>query len=520
MEDNAQNPAVIETVEYLKEKKFDESLIDRFSNDFISVLNDYSKLVGAGTEFTYFHIRRFTRIDIKVVIPGDDYDPFEEGEGARARIFRRVIRLNLNTEAAAISHQYVAGKNVISISIPLSVRRRSLLKSPTLIATVAGLVLGFGCRSLPADVCGFIVNDLASPFMKVILNCLSGIMGPVVFISLVTSVVAMDNINDLTDLGFKIVRRFLTTILFVSLVSLVVSAFFFTSIGSNSISFSANQLVQIIFDLIPVNLFAPFLENNTGQLVILGLLLGASLLVLGDQAKELKKILFQINEWMMSAMKMVLILVPLVPFLSIFTMIANNQSSKLLEGWKFIAASYITFAICCVVKIFKTSARSGIDVGNCWKKIKPAVSLAFKTSSTSTTISQVYEISDKDFDIKPEFSSFWIPMSSAMLSLKTTVNVTIATLMAASMSDIAVTPSFLIVLLLVTIELSLASPGTVSAWAIMFETFGLPSEYVGLFSLYRIFTNNFNCGAVQAYGLLEEVEAAHVLGCIKDKEDI
>ena len=53
----------------------------------------------------------------------------------------------------------------------------------------------------------------------------------------------------------------------------------------------------------------------------------------------------------------------------------------------------------------------------------------------------------------------------------------------------------------------------------MFETLAMPTSYVGLFTAYRLLTNNYVSGCSEAYYMLEEVEAAHKLGGIgKDGE--
>ncbi len=49
----------------------------------------------------------------------------------------------------------------------------------------------------------------------------------------------------------------------------------------------------------------------------------------------------------------------------------------------------------------------------------------------------------------------------------------------------------------------------------MFETLSMPTGYVGLFTIYRMFTANFGAGCTEVYMFMEEVEAAHKLGGIK-----
>ena len=393
LNDNSENTIVSESVAMLRNAGYDDSYIAQFSDDAIGLLDDYARLIGVGTEIEYVIAKRLARIELRLFIPGEKYDPFDSGAEAKKRKLASVVNLNLNTETAKVSYRYALGCNVISVSLPLTERRRPIYKNPTLIAVVLGVALGFLCRLLPANASGFIVDEIASPLMSVILGVMAGIMGPVIFISLITSIIAMDSINDLTNLGFKIIKRFILIILFLIAVSVAVSALFFRSFGSGSVSFEPSQLIQMIFDIIPTNPVRPFLENKTAQLVILGFVLGSALLLLGNGAAELKKLLTQTNEWIMSAMKIVLMVVPAIPFLSIFTTIAKGKGAEILQGWKFIAACYIVYGVCVAVKLVKTSVVTGMKIPEIWRRMKPIVKMAFVTSSTTAPMKIAYEIS-------------------------------------------------------------------------------------------------------------------------------
>ncbi len=62
---------------------------------------------------------------------------------------------------------------------------------------------------------------------------------------------------------------------------------------------------MMLLDLIPRNVFTPFTENNTPQLVILGFVMGAALLLLGDNASQLKITLLSVQDWFMIVMDMI-----------------------------------------------------------------------------------------------------------------------------------------------------------------------------------------------------------------------
>ena len=599
---NTTNKIITDSTTFLRDAHIDDNYIDFFAEHTINMLNDYTELIGEGTKVEYSLTKKFTKIEIRLLIPGDSYNPFTSGKDARKRQLETINSLNLNTEIPRVSYKYTSNKyetgkyetdkydvdkrdadknetdkydvdkrdayrhdtdkydvdkrdayqhetekndvdkrdayqhdtdkydvdkrdadknetnkytsgcNVITITIPLTQRRKSLLKNPMFLAVVFGVILGFACQQLPESANTFIIDDLLSPIKTKILDMISGVMGPVIFISMTTSIIAMDNINNLTNLGLKIIRRLVMIILFLMIVSLVVSAVFFHSFGTATVTFSADDLINIILDIFPSDLINPFVENNTPQLVVLGVLLGCALLAFGERAQPLNDLLLLVNEWLMNVMRIVLMLTPLIPFLSLVLIIGKGNASMILEGWELIVGTYIVFTFCVVVKAVKTTLITGINLPDFLKKIMPVVKTAFMTNSTTAPLQETYEISQNVLGIKEEFSSFWIPLNTAMLSPKTTVTLILATLMVAEMCGVNVTLSFMIVMIIVTLELSIASPGAISAWTIMFTVLGLSTDYVGLIAVYTLFSLNYTSGCSMVYRMFEEVEAAYKLG--------
>lgn len=516
--DNSSNVIVTDSTSMLKKEGFADDYVMKFRDDAVGILNDYAKLVGVGTEVRYTLIKRLLKIELKVMIPGEEYDPFNNGSGARERAINKAFDLNLNTQMNGVSYLYSMGHNIISVSIPLANRKKKLLKDPMIWAVVLGVALGLICQQLPEAANSFIVDEIASPMMSIILGMISGIMGPVIFISMITAIVSLGSVEELTNLGFRIFRRFFVVILFCMAVSVIVSAAFFRNFGNGVVDFSPKKIVEFFFNIFPTNMVEPFLNSNTPQLVVLGFIMGIALLLLGNRAKGLNDMLHQVNAWAMSAMKLVLLITPALPFLSIMTTLASGNGTELIHGWKFILASYIAYTICVAVKAIKTSHVTKMSVKDTLIKIEPAAKVAFTTGSTAAPMEMSHTIADKEFGIKPEFSSFWRPMCSAMMSIKTAINVIIATFMVAELADVPISTSFLLALIIMTLELSLASPGTTSAWTIVFESLALPTGYVGLLTAYRLFVENYSAASTVTYNMMEEYEAAYKLNGMKGKQ--
>lgn len=518
--ENAGNEIIANSAAMLQNADFNDYYVEQFTSGVTCILNDYADILGEGMAVRYSLAKKYSKIELRMWIRGEAYDVFKNGSEARKHQFESLTGLSLNQELVSVSYKYESESNVITVSLPLLEKRKPFYKNALLWAIVLGVALGFVCQALPDSAKSFIIDDVASPVQSVVLSMISGIMGPIVFISITSSIIALENINDLTHLAFRVLKRFVLVILFIIVLSIAVSAFFFTDFGTADISFDPSYLIDLVLSIFPTNVIEPFLNTNIPQLVILGILLGAALLILGDKAAGVKDLVKQLNQCVRTVMNILLRIIPLIPFLSLLTTIGSGKGSEILQGWKFIVAVYIVFTIAVAFKAVKTSLVTGIRIPDLWRKLSPIVVISFTTGSNAAPMKKIYEISEEELGIKPEFTSFWIPMCAAMMSIKTTVYLILATLMVAELGGTALTTNFLFTMIFVTLVLSLASPGAASSWTIMFQILGMSTDYVGIFSIYRVASENYSTASTMAYSMLEQVEAAYRLGGMKDSPEI
>lgn len=97
-------------------------------------------------------------------------------------------------------------------------------------AVILGIIAGLVCQLLPPDLKSFVIDDLASPVLSTVMDLLGGIMGPIIFLSLVTSINLLDNLDEFNNLGIRIFKRFALIALFITLVVVAVSAVLFNTI--------------------------------------------------------------------------------------------------------------------------------------------------------------------------------------------------------------------------------------------------------------------------------------------------
>ena len=498
----------------LSKKKVSEDDADIFRETVQGVLDDYGNLLGSDQEIRYKVRKRIDKVECNIFIKADRLDPFEEGQHAEERALQRSIgNLQFNRDTS-LSYRYLKGYNVITIR---SARKRgsgNILKQPMIQAALGGLILGLLCQQLPGSINQFIVNEITSPVLSIVLNMISGIMGPVVFITIVKAVGLLDSIDDLTGLGSRIMLRFLISAACVAFVVMLIGICFFPLFGKGGVDISPAVLIELLLDVIPTSLVTPFVENNYPQLVVLALGLGAVLLTLGDRVNGLMNLIEQLAEWLIGFMNTVLIIMPVVPFLSIFNLIAKGQISTFLKGWKFILASYVCMVVCIAVKLIKVSLKCKISIPLLWKKTKPVIMKVFSTASSASVIKMNYEMSRDELGIDPAFSSFWVPLSSGMLDASSTMFFVLAPFFVAELTGMHISVAFLFVVMLLAVELSMANPGLTAGYTIIFQALGMSAEHVGMFSAFSVVIRNFSAAICTAYRILEHIEVAWKTGHI------
>lgn len=105
-------------------------------------------------------------------------------------------------------------------------------------------------------------------------------------------------------------------------------------------------------------------------------------------------------------------------------------------------------------------------------------------------IGEFYDISNKSFGIDADFNSFWYPLSEAMFAPCSPIGCVLACFMAAEFAGAAVSLEFLLILFILTVQLSMAYPGLIPSITILFKSLGLPMGYIGMFSAYNVFLKN------------------------------
>lgn len=302
-ESNQDFAALADISSLMTQKGFPEDVIALYIEKAIRLLDKCADEFGVGTPFRYTFDNHFGRVRLRIILVGSLSPSMSEEEETSDNVSEFVTHLFMNDDSPFVSYRKIQNRIFITLYSAVKPRKKLSLKTPTLWykspllwAIALGVICGLICQRLPENIRSFLIDGLAEPIGDIVLALIAGVTGPVIFLSLITSITSLGSISRLTDLGFKIMWRFIKCTLFIIAVSIAVSLLFYRAFGAGELQFNPHQLVSMLLKLIPTNIIAPFINNNTPQLVILGLLLGAGLLLLEDRVANLTAALRSLKE--------------------------------------------------------------------------------------------------------------------------------------------------------------------------------------------------------------------------------
>lgn len=484
--------------------------IEAFMESTSKTLFDYCAQFPEDTECQFRIRRRFARMELIVSIPSEKKSLYECGSMSQERELTRWTRSLRLAASLDMQYFYFRGCNtLIFITPPL--RSDAIFFNPMITASLIGLIAGLLCTLLPENISAFLVNDLASPILNVAIKLMTGIMGPIIFLSLITAINTVDSISELNRMGSKLFRRFLMIAIFITVAAMFIAFIAFSfSRGQTDLAFTPRVLIDMLLSVIPTNLITPFTENNFPQLLVLGIVMGVALLLLNRKKSVLNNALLDLRDWMNELLRLILKITPIIPALTLFKVFAERNFGSFIQGWKFIAAAYACMIIVLIIKMIKVKLRcKGLSLLHAIHKMRPAVQTAFLSGSEIVAVKKLYDVSEGSLGISGSFSSFWIPLNQSMLSPIGPIYYVLAPFFVAEITGTPVSIRFMFILLILSVQLAMAYPGIIAGNTIIFNALGLSTDYVGMFTAYSVFIKNASAAYGITYRLLEITEAAY-----------
>lgn len=455
----------------------------------------FQKQFGMEYEFTYRCVKILGSCRIVISVAGPRFNPlnYQEDSIMQSNLLSSMLR-KLIFEP---SYTYQVGTNQVVFSL----KKRDLSSIPggsNMIALIIGLVIGLIYMQCPIAFRDYVSQTIFDPIYSTIIEMLIAITGPFIFVSLMTCIASLGDVNTFKNLGLNIVRRISRMAILTTIIAIFVSLSFFPLKHAEYVGTMTNgNFLKRLLAIVPTNMFLPFLRNNSIHIVFIAVFMGICALIIGDKISNFKIILSELNTLMSQAMDIIAKLnFPLI-VLSIISLMNNINTELVLKLIKVVAACAITNIIIIAMYFGYILIRHNKSPMNFLKLMMPAISIGFFTASSTSAMFKNYELIDSKSEVNEDLHDLWNPLTFALAS-STVVFLTVGTIFIANYTHTYVNMVWFIVAFLMIFQLNFAAPkvqgGIIATFTLLFSQLSINADYLGLLSAANVLVMNMNVG--------------------------
>lgn len=351
----------------------------------------------------------------------------------------------------------------------------------TLLAIFAGILL-----QGQAD----FANNFIKPFGTIFLNLVKFIVVPIVLFSIMCGIISMSDIRKVGVIGLKTVVFYLCTTAFAVTIGLVGGNLFkgmFPIVATTDLTYetsAATSFMDTLVNIFPSNFFKPLVEANMLQVIVMAILMGFSIILVGEKNARVVAAFNDLNDIFMKCMELILKLSPIGVFCLLCPIIATNGPAIIGSLAMVLLTAYICYIVHAVVVYSLTvKTMGGMSPLTFFKGMMPAIMFAFSSASSVGTLPINLDCTQK-LGAKKEVASFVLPLGATINMDGTAIYQGVCAIFIASCYGIQLTlPQMLTIVLTATLA-SIGTAGVPGAGMVMLAmvltSVGLPVDGIAL----------------------------------------
>lgn len=362
------------------------------------------------------------------------------------------------------------------------------------VAVVAGIVLGLAAHRNPA-----LASTLAplAFFGDLFIKCLKLLIIPVIVTSLVVGVTSIGDVGRLSRLGGKAVAFYGTTTASAAVLGLILVNTIRPGIGVSGESagipakaeagsgMTVGSMLQRIFGetlLDPINSLR---DGDVLTVIAACLLFGLVLILIGEASKPVVTVFKAADAVVMQVVRNVMWVAPLGVLGLLQANLAKGGLDSLIAVGRYCITVTLGLGIHGLIVLPALVWFVGRMAPREWiRGIRPAIAVAFSTSSSSATLPVTIEACEDNLEVPTEVASFVLPLGATMNMDGTALYEAIAALFVAQVFGIELGLVEQVIVFATAMAASVGAAGIPSAglvtMAMVFEAVGLPLEGIGL----------------------------------------
>lgn len=359
-------------------------------------------------------------------------------------------------------------------------------------AIFTGLILGI--------LTGLFLADRFAPVLTatsliggIYMNALNMMIFPLVFCSIIMGITSIGNIRTTGKITGYALLFFLSTTALASLAGLIIPRLIDLGKGvSFEMATSDIQATKMtsIFDtlknLIPSNPVASFVEGNMLQVLVFAVIIGFTLIAIGEKGEPLLKVIESLNEVCLKIISTVMYFTPIGVFCTIVPVVEANGTATILSLATQLLILYIAFfGFAFLVYGLAVKVLGKASPVRFFKAILPAALNAFGTCSSSATIPISKTCMEEDFGVSDKITSIVIPLGATVNMDAVSILMSFMIMFFANACGIHISISLMTIILLANVLLSIGTPGVpggaIASFTALATMAGLPAGVMGVY---------------------------------------
>ncbi|MBP3633261.1 MAG: dicarboxylate/amino acid:cation symporter [Oscillospiraceae bacterium] len=465
-----------EVEQFLTASGVDRREVLRNKLSFEEVLLDYQEKFGEEAVFSLKCGKRLSSIKVELVVEGRPFDPFDEA-GEEDDVIRGLLaRIGL-----APTYSYKNGKNYIVFIA----KKKSLSGTVKMVAAIAlAIFAGLGLNLLPDGIRQGINDYALTPVTDTFMGLISAVSVPLVFLSILSSICSMGNMETLGKIGTKTLKAIFLHMIVIGVFVTVLASCFYPIQWDGGGASGFSQVLDLIYDIVPSNLFEPFVTGNMLQLIFIAIMIGLAMLVLSSRVNGVYSLIEQLSSIVQTIMSGLSSILPVLIFVIFTGMIAGGNLGTLLNSWKMIAVIMLLLVAFYVVNLLRVAFLRKVSPALLMRKTWQTFVISLTTASSAAAFGTNVRDANKKLGMDKTLVEFAIPLGQVLFDPAGVATLTGIELTMAQLYGIPITPSFLMIAFITNLLLSFATPpvpgGGVMCYTIAFSQLGIPLEAIGI----------------------------------------
>jgi len=443
---------------------------------FEEVLLEYQDRFGVDATYRLKCINRLSAIRIEIEVSGEQFNPLEIENDDRALINGLLAGIGL-----APSYIYKNGKNYI-VFTPKKKPMSGTVKM--LVAIALSVISGLLLTLLPDEARSNLSEHLLTPVTDLFFGAIAAVSGPFIFLSVLGSISSMGNTETLGKIGKKMIGAILGYMTVAGLaLTLIATLFYKVTLGGVAGS-DFTKVLELIYNIVPTNIFEPFINGNSLQIIFIAVIFGIAMLMLSSKISGVFSAVEQLSALVQTVMSVVLEALPFALFVIFTNMIVSGTIRDLLGSYKMILIIFLLVAVYLTAMVLRISLRMKISPILLVRKALPTFLVALTTASSAAAFSTNIKDANKKLGIDKKLVDFGIPLGQVLFKMSEFAMFIPIVLTFAEKYGIPITPVWLILAYITVWLISFAVPpvagGAIMGFNVVFTQLGLPLEAMAI----------------------------------------